>query len=282
MTYLLIKEMVPTSKLKLLNCETVPMLVVVSPAKALDFSPLERPVSGSVPRFLEEASMIGEVAKKRNRADFKKLMSLSETLADLTYERFRKFDVSDPTSDAKPAVFTYAGDTYKGLDIEQLEEKDVDYAQEHLRILSGLYGLLRPLDFIKAHRLEMGTRLQNARGPDLYAFWGDQIATLLSDDCEVSGGAQVVVNCASVEYFKSADRPALAPDVLTIVFKEERAGVAKIVSFYAKRARGMMARYMIQNRIDRPEGLKDFVEDGYRYRPKLSDASCYVFTRLRE
>ena len=146
MTYLLIKEMVPTSKLKLLNCETVPMLVVVSPAKALDFSPLERRVCGSVPRFLEEASMIGEVAKKRNRADFKKLMSLSETLADLTYERFRKFDVSDPTSDAKPAVFTYAGDTYKGLDIEQLEEKDVDYAQEHLRILSGLYGLLRPLD----------------------------------------------------------------------------------------------------------------------------------------
>ncbi|MBD3666423.1 MAG: peroxide stress protein YaaA, partial [Kangiella sp.] len=162
----------------------------------------------------------------------------------------------------------------------QLSAADLDYAQTHFRILSGLYGLLKPMDLIKAHRLEMGTKLGNEKGADLYAFWGTRIANLLSEDCAASGGANVIVNCASVEYFKSVDRKALAPDVLTPVFKEEKAGVAKIVSFYAKKARGMMARYMIQNRIDRPEGLKDFNEEGYVFRPALSDEKTYVFTRL--
>ncbi len=258
------------------------MLVVVSPAKALDFSPLERPLPVSVPRLLEEAALVGAVAKKRSRADFRKLMSLSETLADLTYQRFQAFDVSDPASDAKPAVFAYAGDTYKGFDVAQLDEAELLYAQDHFRILSGLYGLLKPLDLIKAHRLEMGTRLKNERGSDLYAFWQDRISTLMNEDCEASGGANVVVNCASVEYFKSVDRSALKPEVLSIVFKEERAGVAKIVSFYAKRARGMMARFLVQHQIDQPEGLKDFAEDGYVFRPALSDASSYVFTRLQD
>jgi len=256
------------------------MLAVVSPAKALDFSPLERPITATVPRLLDGASDIGAVAKKRTRAEFKKLMHLSDALADLTYERFQAFDASDPKADAKPGVFAYAGDTYQGFDVAQLDEADLAYAQDHFRILSGLYGLLKPLDLIKAHRLEMGTRLANEQGRDLYAFWGDRIATLLNEDCEKGGGASVIVNCASVEYFKSVDRATLKPGVLDVVFKEEKAGVAKVISFYAKRARGMMARYMVQNRINQPEGLKEFNEVGYVFRPALSDSSTYVFTRL--
>lgn len=258
------------------------MLAVVSPAKALDFSPLERSLEPSMPRLLNEAAEIGAVAKKRTRAEFKKLMHLSDALADLTYERFQAFDTCKPEENAKAAVFAYAGDTYQGFDVGQLDDADLAYAQNHFRILSGLYGLLKPLDLIKAHRLEMGTRLANDRGRDLYAFWGARISALLNADCEASGGANVIVNCASVEYFKSIDRSVLEPDVLNIVFKEEKAGVAKVVAFYAKRARGMMARYMVQNRIDRPEGLKNFNEAGYVFRSALSDASSYVFTRLQD
>ncbi len=257
------------------------MLAVVSPAKALNFDPLEPPVPVSEPRLLESAGQIGDVAKKRSRADFKKLMKLSDALADLTYERFQAFDASEPGIDSKPAVFAYAGDTYRGLDVARFGDADLAYAQDHLRILSGLYGLLRPMDLIKAHRLEMGTKLKNPRGGDLYAFWGEQIASLLNEDCEASGGAPAIVNCASVEYFKSVDETVLAPQVITPVFKEEVAGVAKIISFHAKKARGMMAAYMVRNQIDQPEGLKEFGEEGYVFRPQLSDASTYVFTRLQ-
>ncbi len=257
------------------------MLAVVSPAKALNFDPIEPPLPVSHPRLLSDAAEIGLVAKKRTRAEFKKLMNLSDALADLTYERFQAFDGSEPECGAKPAVFAYAGDTYRGLDVSRLSDADLAYAQDHLRILSGLYGLLKPMDLIKAHRLEMGTKLKNPRGRDLYAFWGARIAELLTEDCAAAGGAQAIINCASVEYFKSVDQSVLAPQVITPVFKEEVAGVAKIVSFHAKKARGMMAAYMVRNQIDRPEGLKEFDEEGYVFRPQLSDASTYTFTRLQ-
>jgi len=257
------------------------MLAVVSPAKALNFDPFEPPLPVSHPRLLADTAEIGSVAKKRTRAEFKKLMHLSDALADLTYERFQAFDASEPECGAKPAVFAYAGDTYRGLDVARFSEEDLAYAQDHFRILSGLYGLLKPMDLIKAHRLEMGTKLKNPRGRDLYAFWGPRIAELLNEDCESSGGAQALVNCASIEYFKSVDATALQPSIITPVFKEETAGVAKIISFHAKKARGMMAAYMVRHRIDRPEGLKAFSEEGYVFRPKLSDASTFVFTRLQ-
>lgn len=258
------------------------MLAVVSPAKALDFDPLMRAVSPTVPRLLSESAEIGAVARKRSRADFKSLMDLSDALADLTYERFQAYDIKDPARDAKPAVFAYAGDTYRGFDVTTLDDASLDYAQTHFRILSGLYGLLKPLDLIKAHRLEMGTKLENPAGRDLYAFWDRKIAELLNADCEAAGGAQVIVNCASVEYFKSVKKKALAPQVVTPVFKEEKGGKARVVSFYAKRARGMMARFMVENRIDQPQGLKEFAEDGYCFRPHLSDESTYVFSRLTD
>lgn len=257
------------------------MLAVVSPAKALNFDPLEPPVPVSHPRLLDGAAEIGSVAKKRTRAEFKKLMKLSDALADLTYERFQAFDETEPACGAKPAVFAYAGDTYRGLDVSRFSDADMTYAQAHLRILSGLYGLLKPMDLIKAHRLEMGTKLKTPRGRDLYAFWGQRIAELLNEDCEASGGAQAIINCASVEYFKSVDPAALGAEVITPVFKEEVAGVAKIISFHAKKARGMMAAYMVRHHIDQPEGLKAFDEEGYMFRPQLSDASTYVFTRLQ-
>lgn len=257
------------------------MLAVVSPAKALNFDPFEPPVPASHPRMLDGAAEIGDVAKKRTRAEFKKLMKLSDALADLTFERFQAFDAADPVAGAKPAVFAYAGDTYRGLDVSRFRDVDLAYAQDHLRILSGLYGLLKPMDLIKAHRLEMGTKLKNPRGRDLYAFWGSRIAELLNEDCDAAGGAQAIINCASVEYFKSVDRSILGPEVITPVFKEEVAGVAKIVSFHAKKARGMMAAYMVRHQIDRPEGLKEFAEEGYMFRPQLSDASTYVFTRFQ-
>jgi hypothetical protein len=257
------------------------MLAVVSPAKALNFDPLEPPLPVSHPRLLEDTAAIGAVAKKRSRAEFKKLMHLSDALADLTYERFQAFDAAAPECGAKPAVFAYAGDTYRGLDVSRFNDADLAYSQDHLRILSGLYGLLKPMDLIKAHRLEMGTKLKNPRGRDLYAFWGARIAELLNEDSERSGGAQALVNCASIEYFKSVDQSVLRPTIITPVFKEETAGVAKIISFHAKKARGMMAAFMVRQQIDQPEGLKTFNEEGYVFRPQLSDPATYVFTRLQ-
>lgn len=258
------------------------MLVVVSPAKALDFSPVDLPVAVTSPRLLTHAVELAGSAKERTRADFKKLMHLSDSLADLTYERFQAMNVMAVEQDAKAAAFAYAGDTYRGLDVSQFDIGDIEYAQSHFRILSGLYGLLRPLDLIKAHRLEMGTKLATKRGKDLYAFWGEEIASLLNADCVTSGGDQVIVNCASVEYFKSVDRDALVPPVYEMVFKEEKAGVAKVISFYAKQARGTMARFIVKNRIERVEELKGFAEDGYVFREKESSATRYVFSRLSE
>ncbi|MEQ9519487.1 MAG: peroxide stress protein YaaA [Parvibaculum sp.] len=255
------------------------MLVVVSPAKALDFSPVDLPLVETEPRLLSHTAELAVAAKKRTRADFKKLMHLSDSLADLTYERFQAMNVTCAVQDAKAAAFAYAGDTYRGLDVTQFSKPDLEYAQSHFRMLSGLYGLLRPLDLIKAHRLEMGTKLQTTRGRDLYAFWGAEIAGLLNQDCESAGGEQALVNCASVEYFKSVDRKVLKPQVFDMVFKEEKDGFAKVISFFAKQARGPMARFIVKNRIDRSDGLKDFAEDGYVFRPNESTKTCLVFSR---
>jgi len=258
------------------------MLVVVSPAKALDFSPVDLPMVPTVPRLLSHTVALAASAKERTRADFKKLMHLSDSLAELTFERFQAMNVAAVEEDAKAAAFAYAGDTYRGLDIAQFTKDDMAYAQTHFRMLSGLYGLLRPMDVIKAHRLEMGTRLQTPRGKDLYAFWGAEIANLLNEDSVAAGGEPVVVNCASVEYFKSVDRKVLVPSVVDVVFKEEKGGVAKVISFYAKQARGTMARFIVKNRIDRVDDLKDFAEDGYVFRPKESEGTKLVFSRLSE
>ncbi|MBL1234484.1 MAG: peroxide stress protein YaaA [Rhodobiaceae bacterium] len=257
------------------------MLVCVSPAKALDFSPLERSVDVQAPRFLAQSEVLGGVAKKCTRSDFKSLMKLSDALSDLTYQRFQSFAPRANDRERKAAVFAFNGDTYRGLDAASMSDEAVDYAQDHLRILSGLYGVLRPLDEIEPYRLEMGIRLANPEGKDLYAFWRETVTASLSAELENQTHA-VLVNCASVEYFKAVDPKALAGRIVTPVFKEERGGVAKIVSFHAKRARGMMARFIIDHKVSTAEGITAFNEDGYIYRPKLSEPDQPVFTRLVE
>ncbi len=249
------------------------MLVVVSPAKRLDESPAQR--TGTLPAFKAEADQLVATAAGLSGSELEKLMRISPKLGALNAARFRAFPDGEG---AKPAIEMFSGDTYTGLEAGSLDPEELDYAQDHLRILSGLYGLLRPLDMIQPHRLEMGARLANPRGRNLYEFWGDRIALALKAQAEAIG-SEVLVNCASVEYFKAADRPALGLRVITPVFMEDREAGPKIVSFFAKQARGAMARFIVQKRISDPEGLTDFDSGGYRFQPELSSADRLVFLR---
>ncbi len=249
------------------------MLVVISPAKKLDESPARQ--AGSAPVFQSEADQLAEIASRLSGEDLEKLMRISPKLGALNATRFRAFASGEG---AKPAVEMFSGDTYTGLEARTLDADEMAYAQEHLRILSGLYGLLRPLDRIMPHRLEMGTRLATPRGRNLYEYWGDRIAQALAEQAERIG-TDTLVNCASVEYFKAADRPALGLRVITPVFMEDSEKGPKIVSFYAKQARGAMARFVVQRRVADPEGLEDFDAGGYRFRPDMSEDDLLVFLR---
>ena len=254
------------------------MLAIVSPAKKLDFSALPRPLSHSLPEFSEQTRSLVKTARSLSRPRLKKLMKLSDSLADLNYRRYQDHAEVATVDNAKQAALAFAGDTYAGLDAASLTDDDWDYAQDHLRILSGLYGLLRPLDLIQPYRLEMGSRMATRRGDSLYDFWGDRLAKAID---EAVGGhrSPVVVNLASIEYFKAARTDRLRARTITPVFKEVSGNQAKVIGFFAKRARGAMARYMIRNRIEAPDDLKAFDADGYQYRDDLSDTDNWVFTR---
>lgn len=252
------------------------MLIVVSPAKKMDMTPVEG-LTATSPRFHVEATELAEVARGLSQGDLKKLMGISDSLAALNAERFRDFGEMD----RKPAALAFAGDTYQGLEAKSLEHDELAWAQEHFRILSGLYGLLRPLDEIEPYRLEMGSRLKTEHGKTLYAYWGDRIARQLNADAQSIGG-DVLVNCASQEYFGAVDRDALNLRVITPVFKEMKAGEPRIVSFYAKKARGAMARFIIQNRLTDAEAIKTFDTGGYAYNAALSDGDDWVFLRDAE
>ncbi|PKR59345.1 peroxide stress protein YaaA [Thalassospira lohafexi] len=255
------------------------MLAVVSPAKKLDFETDAPEMAVSQPVFLDDTEELIEVARKKSRRDLMKLMGISENLADLNYQRFAHFSRPFDRTNAKPAVFAFRGDTYIGLDADTMKAKDIDWAEDHFRMLSGLYGLLKPRDLMQPYRLEMGTKLANARGKDLYAFWGDKIAHEIN---RLTDGHKdrSLINLASNEYFKSVKTQTLEGPVITPVFKEVKAGVAKVIGFSAKRARGMMARFMIDNRLETPEGLKKFAVDGYGYQDDLSTETEWVFTRV--
>lgn len=257
------------------------MLAVVSPAKKLDFETDAPEMAVSQPVFLDDTQELIEVARKKSRRDLMKLMGISENLADLNYQRFQHFSVPFDRTNAKPAVFAFRGDTYVGLDADTMKPEDIDWAEDHFRMLSGLYGLLGPRDLMQPYRLEMGTRLANDRGKDLYAFWGDKIAQQIN---RLTDGHKdrSLINLASNEYFKSVKKNVLDGPVITPVFKEVKAGVAKVIGFSAKRARGMMARFMIDHRLETPEGLKKFNIDGYRYQDDLSTESEWVFTRIHD
>ena len=252
------------------------MLVVVSPAKKLDWA--EREHEMSFPAFQDEAVKLAEVARGLTVADLMKLMHISEDLAKLNHQRFQDFAEDPKIETLRPAALAFAGDTYQGLEAASLEPEEMAWAQDHFRILSGLYGLLRPLDAMQPYRLEMGSRLKNPRGKNLYEYWGSRISEALNTQAEAVG-AEILVNCASQEYFGAVDLSALKPKVVTPVFLENKNGTPKVVSFYAKRARGAMARYVIQHRLDREEALKDFDAGGYVYQPQLSDPGKPAFLR---
>jgi len=248
------------------------MLIVVSPAKRLNET-APRADDGTTPRFLDEAARLAETARGLDAGALEKLMHISPKLAALNVDRFAAFGSG---LGEKQAIEIFAGDTYSGLEAASLDDDEIDYAQQRFRILSGLYGLLRPRDVIQPHRLEMGSRLANPRGRNLYDFWGDRIAEQLNADAE-EAGTDILVNCASVEYFTAADRPALGLRVITPVFLEDHPDGPRINSIFAKKARGAMARFVIQNRLDDPEALRDFDTGGYRYRPEMSAGDRLVF-----
>lgn len=252
------------------------MLVVLSPAKTLDFTPAPEGLAATRPELSKDTAELAKAARRLTRADLRALMGISDKLADLNYERFKAFD---PTCEGGlQAALAFAGDVYEGLDARGLSTDDLTYAQERLRILSGLYGLLRPLDCIQPYRLEMGVSLRTRRGGTLYDFWGDRIAKALRTATE--GHADpTVVNCASLEYFGAVDAKALKRPVVNAHFKEEKDGQARIVSFYAKKARGLMARFAVVNRVERAEQLKAFDLEGYRFDAAGSTATDWTFVR---
>lgn len=253
------------------------MLVVISPAKRLDEAAISTP-NETLPLFQDAANDLAGYGAGLSVKDLQKLMGISENLAKLNADRFAKFESGSTPENAKQAAVFFAGDTYAGLEAASLDDEQMDWAQQHLRILSGLYGLLRPRDLIQPYRLEMGSRLETKRGKNLYEYWGDTISNALND---AAGQVETktLVNCASVEYFGAVDLGALDLRVITPVFMEQKAGTPKIVSFFAKKARGAMARFIIEHRITDPEGLKDFDTGGYQYRADMSDVDRMVFLR---
>ena len=249
------------------------MLVVISPAKKLDMSVGERaPVTK--PDFASDAETLAGVARDLSQDDLGSLMSISPALAELNAKRFADFG----TQPVKAAALAFAGDTYQGLEAPTLDDDEMAWAQNHLRILSGLYGVLRPMDAIEPYRLEMGSKLKTERGASLYEYWGTKLSESLNAQAEAVG-SKALVNCASQEYFGAVDRGALAIPVITPVFKDVKDGRARIVSFFAKKARGAMARHIVQNRLTDPADLQGFSAGGYRYAQDASDAETMVFMR---
>ncbi|GAB0057990.1 Peroxide stress resistance protein YaaA [Candidatus Magnetaquicoccaceae bacterium FCR-1] len=250
------------------------MLALISPAKTLDPHPEPLPLATTQPFFQQLAQELAEVMRGFDAPALESLMNISPALARLNAERFQSFIANPAPQVGHPAAQLYRGDTYTGLDVDSWSLDDWEFAQGHLRILTGLYGLLRPLDRIQPYRLEMGTRLANPRGKDLYAFWGKQLIEAITAQVATHANP-TVINLASEEYAKAvAGLPMVTP-----VFKEERRGRLQVIGLMAKRARGAMARHMITQRLECPEPLQAFTEGGYRYRPELSNASHWIFVR---
>ena len=254
------------------------MLTVLSPAKTLDYETAPITQSATLPRFMDQSALLVEDARGLNPDDIRSLMGVSEQIAHLNHERFMNWQAESTSDNAKQAVLAFKGDVYTGLQAETLSEDDLDFAQTRLRILSGLYGLLRPLDLMQPYRLEMGLKFTNQRGRNLYEFWGEQLTDTLNADL-VSAKTEVLINLASNEYFKAVKPKLLNADIITPQFKDLKNGQYKMISFFAKKARGLMARYIIDNRITEPEALKSFSEAGYYYSDEQSQGDQWVFLR---
>ena len=252
------------------------MLMVVSPAKTLDYE-TELPLKNfSQPEFLPQAQELIDQLQLLSPTDVAGLMKLSDKLALLNVNRFAHWAQPFNTDNARPAIYAFKGDVYTGLDAYSFNEEEMEFAQNHLRMLSGLYGLLKPLDLMQAYRLEMGTKFENLKGKNLYEFWGKAISEKIN---EILAENETLINLASNEYFKAVDKKELNADIITPVFKDEKNGQFKIISFYAKKARGLMAAYIIKNKITKPEVLKQFDVDGYRFSEAMSKSKEWVFIR---
>ena len=254
------------------------MLMVISPAKTLDFETPPTTERFTQPQYLDHSQELISQLRELAPAQIAELMHLSDKLAGLNAARFGSWTPDFTPENAKQALLAFKGDVYTGLQAETLSEDQLDYAQKHLRMLSGLYGLLRPLDLMQPYRLEMGTRLANARGKDLYAFWGTRISEWLNEAL-ADQGDDLLLNLASTEYFSAVKRSALNARIIDTEFKDLKNGQYKIISFYAKKARGMMSRFVIEERIESPEALRAFDVQGYRYNAELSTPSKLVFLR---
>lgn len=255
------------------------MIHILSPAKSLDFDTALKIEKSSQPALLSQSKKLIENLKQKSSQDLQVLMSMSEKLGDLNYERFQNWKAAKKVSDnSRQAIFAFTGDVYQGLDATTLSATDVEYAQSHLRILSGLYGVLKPLDIMEAYRLEMGTLLSIDSHQSLYEFWGNTITEELNEALR-NHEEKVIVNLASNEYFKAVKKKDVAGEIISPQFKDAKNGEYKIIAFYAKKARGLMSRYIVQNQISRPKDLEGFDLGGYRYNVDMSSEKNPVFTR---
>ena len=257
------------------------MLILLSPAKSLDYDTPPHIKKHTLPQFIDESAALIEVIKPYTPAQIASLMDLSDALSTLNVARYAAWSTKFTSANSKQAILAFNGDVYEGLDAASLSEGDLDWAQEHVGLLSGLYGVLRPLDWMQPYRLEMGTKLANPRGKDLYAWWGDRLAEHLNGVLAKQGG-DLIVNLASQEYFKSVKRKALRARVVECVFEDWKAGKWKVISFHAKRARGLMARHAILKKAKSTKDLLTFNAEGYAYDAAASEADRLVFRRRLE
>ncbi|MBN2756150.1 MAG: peroxide stress protein YaaA [Bacteroidales bacterium] len=254
------------------------MLIILSPAKKLNFEKPSKAIEFSQPKLTEHSQLLINELRSYKIDDLANLMRVSISIAELNFERFFKWNLPFDINNSKQAISAFTGQAYLGLKSETFSEKDYNYAQKHLRILSGLYGVLRPLDLIQAYRLEMGTKLQNKRGNNLYEFWGDIVTNELNMAIKETGN-KILVNLASSEYSKVINPKVLDAEIITPIFKDEKNGTYKVISVYAKTARGLMSRFIIKNQINNPNDLSAFNYERYAYNAKMSDKNNIVFTR---
>ncbi|MFK5915370.1 MAG: peroxide stress protein YaaA [Woeseiaceae bacterium] len=254
------------------------MLIVISPAKTLDYESLPKTKVFTTPDYLDHSQRLINRLRNFSSLDISDLMKVSAKIADLNFERYESWKKPFTPKNAKQAILAFKGDVYTGLDAASFKSEDFKFAQNHLRVLSGLYGLLRPLDLMQAYRLEMGTRLKTDSGKNLYEFWGEDITDGLNKQLKKIK-SDTLINLASNEYFKAVKPQSLNAEIITPAFKEFKNGEYKMIGIYAKKARGLLSRYIIQNKLNDPEDIKSFKEDGYRYNSKLSNGNTWVFTR---
>lgn len=254
------------------------MLLVLSPSKSLDFETPAPKLAHTQPEFLKESQTLIKILRDYSPAKLSSLMDISDKLAALNVGRFQQFKTPFTEKNAKQALLAFTGDVYSGIETDIYKKHEFDFAQNHVRILSGLYGLLRPLDLMQPYRLEMGTSLKNPRGKDLYAFWGDRITQAINQEL-ADHKSKILINLASEEYFSAVRPKKLESRLINIVFKENHKGKLKIIALFAKKARGMMANYIIKNQIDDSKGLLEFQDGNYRFDKALSTDKYFVFTR---